>query len=119
MQTLILASLALSTLATPINASLEAQADDETCGTGDWKAACDIRDEVETFFHRAEGRRSAATLQGAATVALADDGIAFDGDVVPFDRITYWPEGDTLRIGRYGEIEGGHGFQQSLTVTLS
>lgn len=119
MQTLMLATLALATLATPINASLERQADDETCGTGDWKAACDVRDDVGSFFHRAEGRPSAATLQGASSVALADGGIAFDGDVVAFDRVAYEVDGDTLRLGRYGATEGGRGFQQSLTVTLS
>jgi hypothetical protein len=119
MQTLMLASLALATLAAPINASLDRQADDETCGTGDWKAACDMRDDVESFFHRAEGRPSAATLQGASSVALADAGIAFDGDVVAFDRVAYEVEGDTLRFGRYGQTASGYGFQQSLTVTLS
>ena len=115
MQTLILAGLALSTLAAPINASLESQADDLTGGTGDWKWASDVRDDVSRFFHRAEGRQSDVTLQSAETVALADDGIAFDGVVVPFDEIAYVVEDDTLQLGSYGT----HDFEQSLTVTLS
>ncbi len=119
MQNLDLASLVLSTLSAPINASLEAQADDHLCGTGDWKAACDIRNEVGSFFHRAEGRPSVATLQGASSVALADAGIAFDGDVVPFEDIGYEVEDDRLQIGRYGVKPSGYGVQQSLTVTLS
>jgi len=115
MQTLILAGLALSTLATPINASLEFQADELTAGTGDWKCACDIRNQVESFFHHAEGRQSDVTLQGAESVALTDDGIAFDGVVLEFDDVAYVVEDDALQLGRYGNA----GFEQSLTVTLS